>query len=77
MLYKLSRWYGSTNRSPSPLVSNNLTLKPYRLEVSLVENRRNHGKVRQEHVANLGSIRPQSTKLGDVAELFNHRWYIR
>ena len=71
MLYKLTQWHGSADRSPSPLDA----LKPYCLEVSLVENRRIDGKVRQEHVANLGSIRPQSTKLGDVAELFNHRWH--
>jgi hypothetical protein len=31
-------------------------LQPYRLLVSLVENRRVDGKVRQEHIANLGAI---------------------
>jgi hypothetical protein len=32
------------------------TLTPYRLTISLVENRRANGKVRQQHVAHLGSI---------------------
>jgi hypothetical protein len=33
-----------------------LALVPYRLQVSIVENRRVEGKVRQQHVADLGSI---------------------
>jgi hypothetical protein len=33
-----------------------LELEPYRLLVSLIENRRVDGKVRQEHVADLGAI---------------------
>ncbi len=33
-----------------------LDLAPYRLQVSIVENRRVDGKVRQEHVADLGSV---------------------
>jgi len=31
-------------------------LVPYRLQVSLIENQRDDGKVRQEHIADLGSI---------------------
>jgi hypothetical protein len=33
-----------------------LALAPYRLQVELVENRRIDGKVRQEHIADLGSV---------------------
>ena len=37
-------------------VDEGLELAPYRLNVSLVENRRVNGKVRQEHIAHLGAI---------------------
>ena len=37
-------------------VDHGLRLVPYRLNIALAENRRTDGKVRQEHVAQLGSI---------------------
>ena len=37
-------------------VDHDLRLVPYRLNVALAENRRADGKVRQEHIAQLGSI---------------------
>ena len=37
-------------------VGDELALAPYRLQVELVENRRVDGRVRQEHVADLGSV---------------------
>ena len=37
-------------------VDHGLALVPYRLHVQLAENRRVDGKVRQEHVADLGAI---------------------
>jgi hypothetical protein len=37
-------------------VEHGVELQPYRLLVSLIENRRVDGKVRQEHVASLGAI---------------------
>jgi hypothetical protein len=37
-------------------VEHGVDLQPYRLLVSLIENRRLNGKVRQEHIANLGAI---------------------
>jgi hypothetical protein len=33
-----------------------LALVPYRVQVSLIENRREDGRVRQEHIADLGSV---------------------